>query len=443
VDILYYILFLLVGALASYLFARNKFHKPGSIGADRFNDEVRKSALLNQELESLKQHTGILKSKIDEMQGKNTELVSSVARLETINQGLNEKLSDNQKELKELHKKFAEEFESIANKILLNNSGEIQRQHSQKLSDILTPLKEKINGFEKSVKVANEQNIRENESLKEQLKLLRDLNMSIGDEARNLTSALTGQVKTQGNWGELILETILEKSGLVKGREFIVQPSFTDEDGRRFQPDVLINLPENKSIIIDSKVSLVAYEKLANTKDEDEYNALIKDHLNSLRRHVKGLSEKKYQQLYSIKTLDFVLMFIPVEPAFIVAVGNDSSLFNDAFDKNIVLVSPSTLLATLRTISSIWKLEYQNQYARDIAKLSGSLYDKFAGFIDDMDDIDKKLTASHGSWENAMKKLSTGRGNIVSITERIKKLGAGTSKSIPKKYLNDVDDEGE
>jgi DNA recombination protein RmuC len=247
---------------------------------------------------------------------------------------------------------------------------------------------------------------------------------------------------TQGNWGELILETILERSGLVKDREYFVQTSHTNEEGRRLQPDVLIRLPENKTIIIDSKVSLIAYERFASAETQDEKDAALKEHLISLRRHIKGLGDKNYQQLYEVNSLDFVLLFIPVEPAFAAAVQADGGLFNDAFERNIVLVSTSTLLATLRTIASIWKLEYQNKNALEIARQGGALYDKFVGFLDDFQKVGNQITSTQKSWDAAMNKLSSGKGNLINSAQKIRKLGAAATKNIPQEFLNDdsVDD---
>ncbi len=435
------ILFFVAGFAAAYFYARLKFQKHGMVDPSEYNSIIQQKEVAERMLEGESRKLQEAEQKLERTITGSTELAVKVSRLEAINQNLEDSYKNKVTEIDELHKKLQQEFESIANKIIIGNSQKIQQQHSDKLTDILNPLKEKITGFEKRVQEVNEQNIRENQSLKEQLKLLQELNKSIGEEARNLTSALKGQVKTQGNWGEMILESILEKSGLEKDREYRVQASHTSEDGKRYQPDVLVDLPEDKSIIIDSKVSLVAYEKLANANGDDEYNEALKEHMTSLKRHIKGLGEKKYQQLYGIKSLDFVLMFIPVEPAFNVAISSDQTIFNDAFDNNIVLVSPSTLLATLRTIASIWKLEYQNRNAREIAVQSGRLYDKFVGFVSDLEKVGGNIDKAGRSYEDAMKKLHTGRGNLVGSIERIKKLGAATSSTIPDKYLNDSEEE--
>ncbi len=274
--------------------------------------------------------------------------------------------------------------------------------------------------------------------------MLKDMNQQITQEAKNLTQALKGQTKTQGNWGEFILESILEKSGLEKGREYYVQESFTSESGRRFQPDIIIKLPENKSIVVDSKVSLVSYERYISSDSENEKQNALREHINSIRSHVKNLSSKNYQNLYQLESLDFVLMFMPIEPAFALAVQTDASLFNDAFEMNIVIVSPTTLLATLRTITSIWRQENQNKNALEIARQSGALYDKFVGFTEDLISIGKKMDDAKNTYSSAMNKLVDGSGNLVRRVQRIKELGAKTAKQLPNSLLDRADeDDGE
>jgi DNA recombination protein RmuC len=252
---------------------------------------------------------------------------------------------------------------------------------------------------------------------------------------------LKGETKTQGNWGEFILESVLEKSGLVKDREYSIQQSFTTEEGKRYQPDVIINLPEGKTLIVDSKVSLVAYEKFWSSEEETEKTIALKEHLQSLRNHIKGLSDKNYQNLYEVKSLDFVILFVPIEPAFALAMQADPALFNEAFDKNIVIVSPSTLLVTLKTVASIWRFEYQNRNAIDIAKKAGDLHDKFVGFVEDLIGLGNKMRDSQKAYEGAMNKLSTGAGNIVKRTDELRKLGAKASKSLPQTLLDRASDE--
>jgi DNA recombination protein RmuC len=428
-----------IGAVAAWLIAKSKFQIVSPVTFEEMNAVRNEKLLIEQRWNDLKSDYESFKNKADKEIAINIELNKEVSTLISVNKNLEEKLLNQQKDLEELHKKMKEQFESIAGKIVLDNSAMIQRQHSEKLFDILNPLKEKIEKFETAVTTNHKENIRENQSLKEQLKMLQDLNKSIGDEARNLTTALKGQVKTQGNWGELILETILEKSGLVKDREYFVQTSITNEDGRRLQPDVLVKLPDNKTIVVDSKVSLIGYERYSSANTPEEKEAALKEHLISVRRHIKGLGEKKYQQLYNVNTLDFVLLFIPIEPAFSTAVQYDNKLFNDAFESNIVVVSPSTLLATLRTISSIWKLEYQNKNSLEIARQGGALYDKFVGFVNDFQKIGDAIGASQKSWDSAFNKLSSGRGNLVTSVEKMKKLGANSTKSIPANFLSDDD----
>jgi DNA recombination protein RmuC len=359
---------------------------------------------------------------------------------------LNSKLSSIQTQysnLKENEQQLLEKFENLANKIFEDNTNKFSERSKSNLSEILNPLKERINEFQSKVEETNKESIKGNVKLYEQIQMLKDMNLQITQEAKNLTEALKGQSKTQGNWGEFILESILEKSGLVKGREYLVQESLTTESGKRYQLDVIIKLPENQSIVIDSKVSLVGYEKFASSDNEQEKQIALREHINSIRAHIKNLSSKNYQNLYQLDSLDFVLMFMPIEPAFALAVQNDQTIFNDAFEMNIVIVSPSTLLATLRTIANIWKQEYQNRNVLEIAKQSGALYDKFVGFVDDLVNVGNRIDQAKSGYVDAMKKLSDGSGNLVNRAEKIKKLGAKTSKSLPQSILNRAEIEEE
>jgi DNA recombination protein RmuC len=279
---------------------------------------------------------------------------------------------------------------------------------------------------------------KERSALREQLRIMADMNKRMSDEALNLTKALKGDSKKQGNWGELILEKVLEKSGLTKGREYDVQQSFTLEDGSRLQPDVIVHLPDGKNIIVDSKVSLVAYERYMSSADDDKviHEVHLKEHINSLRMHVKGLSGKSYQNLYGIGSPDFVLLFIPIESAFSLAISHDNEMFNDAFEKNVVLVSPTTLLATLRTISNVWKLEDQTQNAIEIARQGGDLYDKFVSFVEDLIKVGKLMDDSKKSYSEAMNKLYDGKGNLINRAEKMKKLGVKANKQLPQGLLD-------
>ncbi|MEP7264592.1 MAG: DNA recombination protein RmuC [Bacteroidota bacterium] len=431
---------IIVGLIAGYLFAKSKFFKPAGIDPAAFNQIDKEKGILEQQLHSLQQQNEQLKEEAKKQLSEVIRINSELMQWKTEHKNLDEKLNSQKKEMEELHVQFKQQFENIANKIVHDNSQRIQQQHKEKLDDVLNPLKEKIEKFENRVKETHEERIREHQSLKEQIVQLQLLNKTIGDEARNLTSALKGQTKTQGNWGELILEKVLMRSGLTKGREYEIQSSMTNEDGRRLQPDVVINLPDNKHLVVDSKVSLIAYERFYNTEDETERALFLKEHLNSLRRHIKDLGAKNYQQLYQLNTLDFVLLFIPVEPAFALAVENDPELFNDAFEKNIVIVTTSTLLATLRTIASIWRIELQNRNAMEIARQSGDMYDKFVALFEDLTVVGNRLKSTTTSYEDAMKKLYTGNGNLIRRVEKIKQLGVKTTKSLPQALLDRADD---
>ncbi len=344
-------------------------------------------------------------------------LTGKLYGLEAEHQNLQQKLGENKKELQEVRDYFLREFRILANDIFEEKSRKFTDQNKVNLSEILNPLRERIVEFEKKVENGNKETLSWNVALKEQINGLKALNQQLGKEAENLTRALKGDNKTQGNWGE-----------------YLVQPSFT-ENGRRFQPDILIRLPENKSIIIDSKVSLLSYDRYCAAEEDSERSSAIKAHVLSLRNHCKNLGGKNYQQIYQLKSLDFVLLFVPVEPAFSLAVQQDAQLFNDAFDQNIVIVSPSTLLATLRTVASIWKQENQNRNALEIARQGGELYDKFSRFVDDFQSIGKGIGQLEGSYQEAMKKLVNGRGNLVARAEKIKMLGAATTKHLPADFI--------
>ena len=346
-----------------------------------------------------------------------------------------DKLLIEKKEKEELQQKLITEFENIANKILDEKSQKFTDQNKTNLDIILNPLKEKIKDFEEKVDKTYKADSAERITLKSEIKNLIDLNKQVSEEANNLAKALKGDNKKQGNWGEVILEKILERSGLVKDQEYRTQFSTSNDEGKRIQPDVVVMLPDNKHIIIDSKVSLVAYEAIVNANDDAEREQQSKEHINSVRSHIKLLSEKNYQASADFNTPDFVLLFIPIESSFSIAVQADNELFNFAWERKIVIVSPSTLLATLRTISSVWKQERQTKNAIEIARQSGALYDKFYGFVEDMEKIGKSLEGSQGAYTNAINKLHQGSGNIVKRIEDIKKLGAKTTKSLSEKYI--------
>jgi DNA recombination protein RmuC len=304
------------------------------------------------------------------------------------------------------------------------------------MQNILTPLQDKIQLFEKKVEDTHKESIDYHAALRQQILGLREMNIQMSKETINLTKALKGDSKMQGNWGELVLERVLEKSGLEKGREYEVQQAFTTDEGNRVFPDVVINLPDGKKMIVDSKVSLTAYEKYINEEDEELKTNFLKEHVNSIKRHVEQLGNKNYQDLYQIESPDFVLLFIPIEPAFAMALNEDTSLYNKAFEKNIVIVTPATLLATLRTIDSMWTNQKQQENALEIARQAGALYDKFEGFVADLIKIGKKIDESKVEYAGAMNKLVEGKGNLISSVERLKKMGAKAKKALPDNIIN-------
>ncbi len=354
---------------------------------------------------------------------------------------LQEKLDDHKEEVNKLQEKFTKEFENLANKIFEDKSTKFTVQNKENIQTILHPLQEKIKGFEDKVEKTHKESIDYHAALRQQIIGLKEMNLQMSKETINLTKALKGDNKTQGNWGELVLERVLEKSGLEKNREYVVQQSFTNEQGKRVLPDVVIHLPNNRKMIVDSKVSLTAYEKFVNTEEEHQKALFLKDHINSLKRHIEQLSEKKYEDIYKIESPDFVLLFIPIEPAFAVAINSDNSLYNKAFEKNIVIVTPSTLLATLRTIDTMWNNEKQQKNALEIARQAGSLYDKFHGLLNDLIGIGKKIDASKTDYNAAMNKLVDGKGNLITSVEKLKKMGAKAKKVLPENIIERAGDD--
>lgn len=334
------------------------------------------------------------------------------------------------------------QFKSIASEILEDKSQRFTASNKESIAQILGPLNDKIQRFEKKVEETYDRESKERFSLAREIRSLQELNVRISADAINLTNALKGESKTQGTWGEVILETILEKSGLVKGREYHTQVNLKAESGARMQPDVIVHMPENKQIIIDAKVSLKAYEAYCSEDDATRRAEFLRQHVLSVRNHVRALSSKDYQNLMSVNSLDFVLLFMPVEAAFSVAVQHDGEMFTDAFAKNIILVGPSTLLATLRTIQNIWRYEQQNQNAIEIASSAGLLYDKFVAFVGDLEEIGGRIDASRKSFDKAHNKLVSGRGNLVRRIETLKTLGARASKKHSEQLLAqaDIDD---
>ena len=373
----------------------------------------------------------------EESEKLRNELVQSkmhIAAVDTENTHLIKINEEKINEVEQLQKKLTVEFENIANRVLSHRSKEINEQNQQKINDLLSPLKEKISSFEKKVEETYDKEVRDNLSLKAEVKRLFELNNKISEEAGSLTRALKGDVKKIGNWGEMILERVLEESGLTKGREYRREVSDKNSEGQLIRPDVIIDLPESKHLIVDSKFSLRAYDEYINAQEKDEKENALKRHKSNLREHVKGLFEKNYSSATAVNSPDFVLMFIPVEASFAIAVESDSELFAYAWERKIVPVSPSTLLATLKTISFIWRQENQSKNAQEIAKQSGALYDKLVNFLLDLEKVGQNIDQLQNNYSNAMQKLQTGRGNLISKAEKIKVLGAKANKSIPNSY---------
>lgn len=374
-------------------------------------------------------------SEKENLQKEKEELAIHLAKKENDFDNLLERNKEQKQELTEIQEKFTKEFELLANKILEEKTNKFTEQNKENMKTILNPLQEKIQLFEKKVEDTHKESIDYHAALRQQILGLKEMNEQMSKETINLTKALKGDSKMQGNWGELVLERVLEKSGLEKGREYEVQQSFTTEEGNRIQPDVIVNLPDGKKMVVDSKVSLTAYERFVNEEDDTLKVNFLKEHVNSIKRHVEQLGDKNYQDIYHMESPDFVLLFIPIEPAFALALQEDNTLYNKAFEKNIVIVTPSTLLATLRTIDSMWTNQKQQENAIEIARQAGALYDKFEGFVQDLIKIGKKMDEAKSEYGNAMNKLVEGKGNLVNSVERLKKMGAKAKKSLPEAVL--------
>ncbi|MFG6685499.1 DNA recombination protein RmuC [Mariniflexile sp. HNIBRBA6329] len=395
---------------------------------------------LNITINDLKQTVDKIEKEREDIRREKEFLNAELTRKNTEYDNLQQISSKREQEIEERQEQLRKDFELLANKILEEKSEKFTTKNKENLDAILKPLQEKIKTFEDKVDLTQKESISMHSALKEQLLGLKDLNQQMTKEATNLTRALKGDSKMQGNWGELVLERVLEKSGLEKDREYFVQQSFTLENGSRVLPDVVLHLPDGKKMIIDSKVSLTDYERLVNAEDDDR-PLFLKAHVNSVKKHVDQLSEKNYQDLYDIESPDFVLMFIPIEPAFAVVVNEDNSIYNKAFEKNIVIVTPSTLLATLRTIDSMWNNEKQQQNAIEIARQAGALYDKFEGLVSDLTGVGKKIDAAKSDYSAAMNKLVDGKGNLISSVERLKKMGAKAKKALPEAIIKRANDD--
>ncbi|PQB04579.1 DNA recombination protein RmuC [Aureitalea marina] len=425
---------LLIGAFIGNRFARLKFQsETGRLQSrlEQHKDQEEKLAeqlaRTEDDLEKVKLHREDINEMLIRQQEENRYLLA--------------KQEEAQKELEKMQEKLNKEFELMANRILESKSEKFTKQNKEQLDQVLKPLQQKIEHFEKRVEASDKESIGRHSELREQIKNLTTLNQQMSKDADNLTRALKGDSKMQGNWGELILTRVLEKSGLEKDREYSLQDSHTGEDGQRLQTDVLIHLPDGKKMIVDSKVSLVAFERFVATEDEAEKKRYLKEHIQSIKRHVDQLSEKKYHYLMD-ESPDTVFMFIPIEPAFALASAQEPGLYEEAFDKQVIIVTPATLLAALRLVDNLWQNDRQKQNALEIAKQAGALYDSFTNLTDELIKVGKQIGTVQGTYETAMKKL-TGRGNLITRVERLKKLGAKASKQIDQKLIQRANEEEE
>ena len=421
-EIIALLIGLLVGSLGVYLIMKNRYSGTLVVGNE-------KEKIFQKTIEELKlELTGKEKALFDLNGAYNLKIAEYKA--------LDNKLSEQKKEIDDLQSRFVIEFKNLANEILEEKSKRFTEQNKTNLNEILKPLSDKIKDFEKKVEETYDKEAQQRFSLKEEVKRLAELNQQISKEANNLTKALKGEAKSQGMWGEIILESILEKSGLVKDREYFVQESFNNHDGKRLQPDIILKYPGDRNVIIDSKVSLTAYERYISDEDEKKKELALKEHLISVRNHIQELNAKNYQDIYQLNTLDFVMMFLPVEPAYMLAVQAEPELWQYAYDRRILLISPTNLIAALKMVVSLWRQEYQNKNALEIARRSGELYDKFVGLMEDLIDIGNKLKQTQKSYEASMNKLTLGKGSLVKKAQDLKELGIKTKKDIPQNILD-------
>lgn len=431
---------LLMGGGSAWLILRSRIanaelqsESKGQIETARLNERLNAS---QTEIKRLSDEKMALTTQIGQLHSVQQQLSNQISELTAT---LDSERSQNKEKLallKNAEEQLANRFKALASEILDEKSKKFTDQNQDNLNKLLEPLKTKINEFQKQVHDVYVHEAKDRSALAEQVKQLMELNNQLSEDAHNLTRALKGQAKAQGNWGEQILERVLEVSGLRKGYEYDVQESHAREDGTRAQPDVVIHLPDDRHLVIDAKVSLNAYEMHANAEADTEREAALKRHLESVRTHIKGLSEKNYQQLYGLKSLDFVLMFIPIEPAFMLAVSNDNELWHEAWKKNILLVSPSTLLFVVRTVAHLWRQEQQNRNAQDIANRGAELYDKLAGFVEDLDTLGSRLKQAQQAYDGAYNKFASGRGNVIRQAEMLKQLGVKPSKQLPQDVID-------
>lgn len=437
-DLLFLLLGLALGAAIAWLWAQQSFVRERAAWQSS-TQQADQEALLARKLaeerlslteKSMADH----RDELLKLRQENLRLSAENAQHQTALGHARQQVADKEAELLQTQQKLAAEFKNIANEILEEKSRRFTELNREQVGNVLQPLHRQLAEFKQKVEEVYEKEAKQRFSLEREIRQLHDLNQQMSKEAHQLTTALRGQAKTQGNWGEVILENVLENSGLTRDHEYLVQQSYTDETGRRLQPDVVIKLPQQRYMVIDAKVSLNAYERYAAAQTDEERATHLDQHLKSVRQHINDLSGKNYQQLHGAASPDFVLLFMPVEPAFHLAMQHDQSLFQWAFDRNIVLVSVSTLLATLRTVASIWRQEKQSRNAEEIAKEGGALYDKLVGLLADLQTLGKELATAQKAYDGALNKLSTGKGNLLARAEKMKALGAKATKSLPPEF---------
>ena len=433
----------ILGFLPAILLAKSRIEAARQAGRQEPATEL---AIIGERLASrdarLQQFEAELKekdAKLGELNQLRTELERDKSRLAAELQEQAKSAEEKLQVLNDAKKELQTQFENLANQIFDAKTKSFAEQSRVNLDTILNPFKEKITEFEKQVSESYANEGKERHSLIKEVQRLQELNQKLGEDAENLTRALKGDTKAQGTWGEIILERILEESGLRKGIEYDSQGGFRDTAGKLLKPDVIVHLPEEKDIVIDSKVSLVAYEKYVRAEDDEDRVKALKEHMISINAHLKGLESKKYDELPGVKSLDFVLMFIPLESAFMLAIEKDNEIFRKAFDQNIMIVSPSTLLVTLRTIQNIWRYEHQNKNALEIADRAGALYDKFVGFITDLERVGDQIESTRKAYDGAHNKLVSGKGNLVSRAQALIDLGVKSRKQLPANVIQESD----
>lgn len=430
---------LIVGAFLGFLVAKKKDQSPAILREmEEYRAGLAAETAKNQDLKAASRE---LSGDLDRLREEKEKALILVSKLDAEKSNVEKQIVEQRADIQNMQEKFTKDFKLIANQIFEEKTERFSRSSRDSIEQLLSPLKERLVSFEKRVEETHKDSLKETSSLKTELKTLREMSIKMTEEAESLTKALRNDTKVQGNWGEMILENILESSGLRKDQEYFLQQNFSTEEGRRFQPDVMIKLPDDKWVIIDSKVSLKAYDDFIGEDDPHQKEKYLKSHLISIKNHFRGLSDKKYQEVASGKNLDFILMFVPIEPAYLMALQADNSLFNEAYEKGIVMVSPTTLIASLKIISTTWKHEYQNRNALEIAERGKLLFEKFVGFADDFEKIGVQIERTSSTYGDALKKLRDGRGSLVSQAQQLEQLGVRATKKISSNLIGDEDPE--